>query len=114
MERPATSDDIARLEERIEALNDAIARCRKVSLASKIAIAVGAAWLVLTLIWIVPFVPALFFASLAALIGGIVLLGSNATTWTQTEAALAASEAMRRDLIEQLRMRVVEDRPTFH
>lgn len=114
MERPATSDDIARLEERIEALNDVIARCRKVSLASKIAIAAGAAWLVLTLIWIVPFVPALFFASLAALIGGIVLLGSNATTWTQTEAALAASEAMRRDLIEQLQMRVVEDRPTFH
>lgn len=114
MDRPATSADIARLEERIEALNDALARCRKVSLASKIAIAAGAAWLVLTLIWVVPFVPALFFASLAALIGGIVLLGSNATTWAQTEAALAASEAMRRDLIGQLQMRVVEDRPVFH
>jgi hypothetical protein len=110
MDRPVTSDDIARLEEHIEALNDAVARCRKVSLASKIAIAAGAAWLVLTLIGVVPFVPALFFASLAALIGGIVLLGSNATTWTQTEAALAASEAMRRDLIDRMDMQVVEER----
>jgi hypothetical protein len=109
MDRPATSDDIARLEDRIEALNDAIARCRKVSLASKVAIGVGATWLVLTTIWITPFVPALFFASLAALIGGIVLLGSNATTWAQTEAALAASEAMRRDLIDRMDMQVVED-----
>lgn len=114
MDRPVTSDDIARIEEHIEALNETIARCRKISLASKIAIAAGAVWLLLTFLWLVPFVPALFFASLAALIGGIVLLGSNATTWSQTEAALAASRALRRDMIGQLQMRVVEERPTLH
>ncbi len=115
MDRPGTPADIARLEARTETLQEAIARCRKISLAAKIAIVVGAAWLVLTIVWAVPFVPTLLFASLAAMMGGVVLLGSNSTTWKQTEAALAASEAMRRDLIEQLELRVIDDNvPTLH
>jgi hypothetical protein len=115
MDRPGTPADIARIEERIEALHEAIARCRKIALAAKIAIVAGAAWLALTIVGLVPFVPTLLFGSLAALIGGVVLAGSNSTTWKQTEAALAASEAMRRDLIEQLELRVIDDTmPTFH
>jgi len=113
MDRSDTPADIARLEARIEALQEAIARCRKIALAAKIAIGAGAAWLVLTFVGAVPFLPALLFASLAAVIGGVVLLGSNSTTWTQTEAALAASEAMRRDLIEQLEFRVIDDDAPF-
>lgn len=109
MDRPGTHADIARLEAHIETLQEVIARCRKIALAAKIAIAVGAVWLTLTLIGLVPFVPTLLFASLAAVIGGVVLLGSNSTTWKQTEAALAASEAMRHDLIEQLELRVIDD-----
>ena len=50
-------------------------------------------------------------ASMAAVIGGIVLLGSNATTWTQTEDALKKSEAMRAELIGQLDLRTVEGGP---
>lgn len=115
MDRPGTSADIERLEARIEALQEAIERCRKIALLAKILIIAGAAWLLLTIIGIVPFVPTLLFASLAALIGGVVLLGSNSTTWQQTEAALAASEAMRHDLIEQLELRVIhDDVPTLH
>lgn len=115
MEPVEASTDIERLEQRIESLQDSIARCRKIARAAKIAIAAGALWLVLTLVGLSPFVPTLFFAALATLIGGIVLLGSNSTTWQQTEAALAASEAMRRDLIGQLELRLVDDdAPTFH
>jgi hypothetical protein len=115
MDRPGTPADIARIEERIETLHEAIARCRKIALAAKVAIVAGAAWLTLTIIGLVPFLPTLLFGSLAALIGGVVLAGSNSTTWKQTEAALAASEAMRRDLIEQLELRVIDDDvPTFH
>ncbi|HZD88658.1 MAG TPA: hypothetical protein VE224_01030 [Pseudolabrys sp.] len=115
MDRPGTPADIARIEERIEALHEAIDRCRKISLAAKIAITAGAAWLLLTIVWAVPFLPTLLFAALAAIIGGIVLLGSNATTWNQTEAALAASETLRRDLIAQLELRVVDDAaPKLH
>ena len=47
--------------------------------------------------------------ALAATLGGIVLLGSNATTWTQSEAALHQSEALRAELIGRLEMRVVDE-----
>ncbi len=114
MDENTARTDVARIEERIEALHEAIERCRKISLAARASIAAGAAWLVLTLLSLVPFVPTLLFASLAAVIGGVVLLGSNSTTWQQTEAALTASETMRRDLIGHMELRVVEERPTLH
>ncbi|MGA7971916.1 MAG: hypothetical protein WCA36_03845 [Pseudolabrys sp.] len=115
MDRPGTSADIARIEARIETLHEAIARCRKIALAAKVAIVAGAAWLALTIVGLVPFVPTLLFGSLAALIGGVVLAGSNSTTWKQTDEALAASEAMRRDIIEQLELRVIDDAESaFH
>jgi len=115
MDRPGTHADIARIEARIETLHEAIARCRKISLAAKVAIVAGAAWLALTIVGLVPFVPTLLFGSLAALIGGVVLAGSNSTTWQQTNDALAASEAMRREFIEQLELRVIDDNvPTLH
>jgi hypothetical protein len=100
-------DDIARIEARIEALTVELERCSKISLAAKLAIAAGATWIVLVLLGVIPFVPGTIIAEMAAGIGGTVLLGSNATTWTQTEVALAAAEAMRADLIGQMELRVV-------
>jgi len=102
-------DEIARLEERIEALAVSIERCRKVSLAAKIAILVGGAWLTLTLLGLVTFSPALFFGAIAAVIGGVVLLGSNATTWNETAAALKQTEAARMTLISSIEFTVVDD-----
>lgn len=108
-------DQIECLEERIETLTESIERCRKVSLASKLIIAASAAWIVLMLLWLVPFVPSTMLAAIAAVIGGTVLLGSNVTTWKQTEAALHAAEAARAELIEHMDMRVVgEPRRTIH
>jgi hypothetical protein len=106
--------DIARIEERIEILQEAIARCRKLSVAARLMIGAGGGWIALTLVALVPYAPALAFGALAAVIGGIVLLGSNSTTWTQTEEALAASEAMRAEWIAGRDMRVVEDARTLH
>ena len=102
-------DEIARLEERIEALAVSIERCRKVSLAARIAILIGGAWLALTLLGLVTFTPALFFGSIAACIGGVVLLGSNATTWNETAAALKDAEAARMTLIGSIELTVVDD-----
>jgi hypothetical protein len=107
-------DEIAQLEERIEALTEAIERCAKISLAAKLAIAAGAIWIVLVLLW-VPYFPGTVIAALAAMIGGTVLLGSNATTWEQTETALHAAGKARADLIGQIPMRAVgEDSRTIH
>ncbi|HEV2627206.1 MAG TPA: hypothetical protein VGV41_00985 [Pseudolabrys sp.] len=102
-------DEIARLEERVEALAVSIERCRKVSLAAKIAILVGGAWLALTLLALVTFTPSLFFGAIAAAIGGVVLLGSNATTWNETAAALKQAEAARMTLIGSIDLTVVDD-----
>jgi hypothetical protein len=104
-------EDIARIETRIEELRDALDRCAKISLAAKIAIGTGIIWLALTLIGLTPPVFSMAVAAMAAAIGGVVLLGSNATTWAQTEAALRASEAMRADIIGRMDLRVIDDAP---
>jgi hypothetical protein len=102
-------DNIARIETRIEELREALDRCVKLSLAAKIAIGAGLAWLVLALIGLAPSIFSIAVAAMAAAIGGVVLLGSNATTWAQTEERLRASEAMRASLIERLDLRVVDE-----
>jgi hypothetical protein len=108
MSGDAIRDDIARLEERIESLRLSLARCRKISLAAKAAIAGGFGWLGLTLLLIVPLVPSLFFGAMAAVIGGIVLLGSNATTWNEIEATLHQAEARRIALIDGIELTTVD------
>jgi hypothetical protein len=115
MDEGDVAGQIALLEERIETLTASIERCRKISYAAKIAIAGGAAWFVLFLLWIVPFGPTAFVAAVSAVLGGFVLLGSNATTWEQTETDRAAAEAMRADLIGSIELRLVGDAPpTLH
>ena len=101
-------DEIARLEKEVERLLLRRERCRKLSLAAKIAILAGFAWLGLTLLGLVTTWPSLFLASLAAIIGGIVLLGSNATTWGETDAAIAKATAARAALIGAIELRVVD------
>lgn len=108
-------DQIAQLEARSEALTEAIERCRKFSLAAKLTIAAGAIWIVLAMLSVISYTPETTLAAIAAMIIGTVLLGSNSTTWTQTEEALQAAEAMRADLIGRIELRVVgEDQPTLH
>jgi len=108
-------DEVARLEERIETLMASIERCRKIALGAKIAVTAGAIWFALVLFWIVSFDATAFVAALAAVLGGIVLLGSNATTWAQTDADLQAAEAARAELIGRIEFRVVgEEVRTLH
>jgi hypothetical protein len=108
-------DQIAQLEARSEALAEAIDRCRKISLAAKLAIAGGAAWIGLVLLLVFPFIPGTVIAAMAAVIGGTVLLGSNATTWKQAEADLRQTEVMRANLIGRMDLRVIgEQRRTLH
>jgi hypothetical protein len=106
---------IEELEERIETLGETVERCRKISFAAKLAVAAGVAWTLLALLTIVSFDPATFITAMAIAIGGVVLLGSNATTWTQTETELQRAEAQRAGLIERMHLSVVgENTPTLH
>ena len=110
------NSEIARLEERIEELRQAIARCDKIALAAKIAIAGGALWFAMALLTILAFSAAGFTGALAALLGGFVLLGSNKTTREEFETSLQAAEDRRRGLIDAMDLRVVEEKPgvTLH
>jgi hypothetical protein len=106
---------MARLEGRIEALTDQLARCAKISLAAKIAIGFGALWFALALVGILTLDVTAFVGTVAATLGGVVLLGSNATTWDQADAALRETEAARASLIGQLNLRLVGEAPrTLH
>jgi hypothetical protein len=108
-------DTIEGLEQRIEALAAETLRCRKFALAARILITAGMAALALMLVGLLTYTPEMMIAALAAVIGGVVLLGSNASTWEQTEGALEAAEATRRELIARIELRVVgEERPTLH
>lgn len=102
-------NEIARLEARLEALAEQLERCRKISLAAKLAVAVGALWLLLMLLGVLWLAPINIVGPIAALIGGTVLVGSNASTWKQTASAIAAAEARRAELIDAMHLHVVGD-----
>ena len=107
--------ELVRLEGQIDRLNDQLAWCGKISIAAKIAVGFGALWFALALIGLLPFGATAFAGTIAAMLGGVVLLGSNATTWDQTEATLRDTQAARAALIGQLSLRLVGDDPrTLH
>jgi hypothetical protein len=106
------ADEISAIEEQIEALAEIAERCRKFILASKIAIGGGAVLLLVAILGLfgVGLIAALW--SIALVLGGIVSLGSNLSTLRQTEADISEAEAVRRDLIGGMGLRLVHDAPT--
>jgi hypothetical protein len=84
-------DQIARLEADIEQLAETLDGCRKAMLLSKVAIAAGGIWIAAYLLGVVGFEPATIVAALAAIIGGVVVFGSNSSTSKQTTAAMTCS-----------------------
>ncbi|KJC46361.1 hypothetical protein UP09_13055 [Bradyrhizobium sp. LTSP885] len=106
-----STDEISEIEDRIEGLAVIAERCRKVSLASKIAIGGGFALLIVTVLGWLGASEVVALGSIALIIGGIVSLGSNFGTLRQTEAAISAAEARRSDLIGRIDLRVVHDAP---
>jgi hypothetical protein len=115
MNGDAIRDEIARLEDRIESLSDERERCRKIALAARLLAIAGVIWLLLVVVTLLPFEPSTFLAAVAAALGGAVLMGSNKTTWEQTEMALEMAESQRAELIASIDLRVVGDEhPALH
>ena len=109
MDEDDPREEISRLEARIEELAGTIENCRKIIAASKAAIVLGAALLIAIIVGVIGFDPMIFMAAVAALLGGIVLLGSNNSTAAQKTAELRDIEAQRATLINQIDLTVVGD-----
>jgi hypothetical protein len=100
-------DQIARLESDIEQLAESLDRCRKAMLFSKVAIAAGVIWILACLFGAIGFEPAIMIGALAAIIGGVVVFGSNWSTSKQTNAAIKAAQMCRAELVDMIDPRAV-------
>ncbi|MGC1762998.1 MAG: hypothetical protein WA769_08610 [Pseudolabrys sp.] len=99
-------DQIARRESDIEHLAEGLERCRKAMLFSKVAIGAGGVCILAYFLGI-RLDPTIVVGALAAIIGGVVVLGSNSSTSKQTMAAMKAGEAQRAELIGMINLRTV-------
>lgn len=106
--------EIARLEAEIEERSEAIERCRKAILLSKIVAIVGVLVIALMLTGIVPPDATALIVSIAAALGGAVGLGSTTTTATQLATAIKDAEARRAQLIGTISLTVVGEKTTRH
>ena len=79
-------------------------------------VALPAAFIVIaaTVFGVVGFDPRAILAALAALLGGIVLWGSNSSTGKEAAGELAKAEANRAALIGLIDLRVIAERKTLH
>jgi hypothetical protein len=100
-------DEIARLEAQIEALADTVEGCRKLILLAKIAIAGGAIAMLAMLFGAIRADLVIFAGAMAALLGGIVVFGSNTSTSNQALAKMKDAETRRAAQIDRLELRDV-------
>lgn len=102
-------DDIALIEARLEQLAARAEQCRKIIMFSKAAIAGGALLLLAMMLGLFASGATAALGSIAAILGGIVSLGSNTSTLQQTTEAIAKAEAHRSELIGRIDLRLVSD-----
>jgi hypothetical protein len=99
--------EILRLEAEIDELTGVIERSRKVGLIAKIALVAGAIGLLASTVGAIRFDPVALIGAIAAVIGGIVVFGSNTSTSKQAAARIKAAEARRAELIGMIDPRPV-------
>lgn len=100
-------EEIVRLEEHVEDLAAKIESCRKLILAARIATGGGGIVLAAMLLGALRFDLGAMAAAVAALLGGIVVWGSNGSTAKEVAKQLATAEADRAALIEKIDLRVI-------
>ena len=101
------SDQIARIEFDIEQLAETLDGCRKAMLFSKVVITAGGIWILAYFLGAIRFDPTAMIASIAAIIGGVVVFGSNSSTSKQTTAAMKVAETQRAELIDMIDLRAI-------
>ena len=97
-----SAERIEALETHIEELREKIARSQRLATAGWVAALAGALALVALIVGLVLFTPARVLAALAAMIGGVVLTGSSASSTAELERSLAQAERERDSAIDAL------------
>ena len=100
-------EEIVRLEAEIDELTGVVERSRKVGLIAKMAVLAGAMWLLASTVGAISLDPVALIGAIAAVIGGIVVFGSNTSTSKQAAARIKAAEARRAELIGMIDLRPV-------
>ena len=108
---PSPHEEIARLEQRLESLADDIERCRKLAILAKVMIVGSAAWIAAGVVGLAPFGGIAIMVSIALLLTGLILGGSNRSSLEHVQADIARTEARRNDLIGVIDLRTVRARP---
>jgi len=111
---PDPRDEIERLEALIEQLAARLENCRKLALAARAATLGGGLVLAALLFGLMPPDPTFLIGGIGAVLGGIVLWGSNRTTAEQAAEQMARAEVERAALIGSIGLRLVGNRPTLH
>jgi acetoin utilization deacetylase AcuC-like enzyme len=107
-------DQIDHLEAQIERLAATIESCRKFILAGRLAVVLGGGLIVAGALGMIAFGPVALCTAIVAVLGGVVMLGSNDSTAKQAAAELQAAQARRTELIGGIPLRLVSDQPTLH
>ncbi|HEX3339163.1 MAG TPA: hypothetical protein VHT68_08320 [Pseudolabrys sp.] len=100
-------DQISQIESDIEQFAKTIDECRKAILLSKVAIAAGGILILACFLAPVRFDPTIMIGAIAAIVGGVVVFGSNSSTSKQATTAMKAAERHRAELIGMINLRVV-------
>ena len=107
-------DEIERLEAQIERLAAKIESCRKFILAARVAMVGGGIVLAAIVLGAIRFDPGTIALAVAALLGGIVVWGSNNSTAKEAAEELAEAELSRAALIGQLDLHTIAEPKTLH
>ncbi len=100
-------DQISRIETDIEEHAITLEGCRKAMLLSKVAIAAGIISLAAYLLGAIWLNSAAVIGAMAAVIGGVVVFGSNLTTSRQATSEMAVLERHRAELIDTINLRTI-------
>src|SRR4029079_3380347 len=103
-------DQISRIENDIEEYAVTLEGCRKAMLLAKVTIAAGIISLAAYLLCAIWLNSGAVIGAMAAVIGGVVVFGSNLTTSRQATSAMAALERHRAELLDTLHLRTMRAR----
>ncbi len=104
---PSPQAEIERLELYLEQLADDVERCRKFAILARVMVWGSAAWIAAGVFGLIGFGANSLMVSLAVILTGFIVGGSNRSTLEEDRAKIAKAEARRNELIGAIDLRTV-------